>query len=528
MPKYRDIVTGQVMEFDHEPTMAELESRASGTSTQPPPTPVQGERPWAPTAAEPAITKALLPMAGALIGGKTPAGKMGSALGATTGQAYGDIYNMIMAAATGDPGYGNIPTPSEEAGRLLKTGATTAGLEYAVPGLTRLVEKARGLMPRGSGLFGGAGLGYLFGHPQIGAAVGTAADVAPAVGRAVEYVGTPAKSGPLAGDAPTFRALAERLGLVKPTFTIDPTIRGESIPPIQSTGQPKVTPTTSAEPSGRIPYARPEPGPSPSYTRAQRQEMAEASRAAREASRVARETARQQAEEEADRAIAEQMEGREAGPSTIVETQKAGPVTMRTPYVVPEPQSAGVPYQPPMAPSHPTPGNAPHPAQVPPEAAVSPTPETSAARGHTAPTPSEAFPQSINQIEGSNLPEAWKPFAAEPTVERMAPTASHSPSLQVFRGSPGDVAKQHYDEIKRLFGVGEVPEQGRAIAGRAFQRLGQAEGGLTPKQGQYPTGGAYSTPNPIPSPSGVPAAQERPSWIQTQLDLIESMKKRSQ
>lgn len=200
--KYRDNVTGKVYEFDHQPTEAELHQRAQEDNSQ--------------STTEAAVTSVGLPMAGALIGGKTPLGPIGSGIGAATGQAYGDLYNMIQSAR-GKQGYGEIPTPGEEAARLATTAGLTAAGEKILPPIMKGLGKILPAGPVGR-TAASTGLGWMFGHPGIGAGLGIAGEVIPKIGQAIEYIGTPAKSGPLAGglsagSAGALSDLGERLGL---------------------------------------------------------------------------------------------------------------------------------------------------------------------------------------------------------------------------------------------------------------------------------------------------------------------------
>lgn len=185
--RFRDKVTGQVLEFDHEPTQDELDQRAGPAPAPQAPIPHQGSA--GPGLGEQAITGVGLPAVGAIIGGKTPLGPIGSGIGAATGQAFGDIYNMLQSAS-GKPGYGEIPTMGGEASRLAETAGLTALGEKVIPPILRGIGN---IIPRtGMGFAGGTGLGYLLGHPGAGAALGTAAEMTPKLANGVEWLGTPA------------------------------------------------------------------------------------------------------------------------------------------------------------------------------------------------------------------------------------------------------------------------------------------------------------------------------------------------
>lgn len=131
-----------------------------------------------------------LPTAGAIIGGKV-GGPIGSGLGAAAGTAYGDIYNMLMSA-TGHQGYGTVPTPTDEAKKLAEVAGLTAAGEKVLPPVLKGVGKIRELLPYHGGMIGGGGLGWLLGHPFLGAGVGGLMDAAPTVGKGIEWLGTPA------------------------------------------------------------------------------------------------------------------------------------------------------------------------------------------------------------------------------------------------------------------------------------------------------------------------------------------------
>lgn len=186
---------------------------------------------WVPYTAAPAdnspglgeslATHVAAPGLGALIGGKTPAGPIGSAIGAAAGQGYGDVYSML---AHGLPPGGSPPTMAESSApgergpwaarwRGLKEGIAGEGMDNArgmgttaaatlagetlIPPFMNALGSLRKVLPSGSGILGGTGLGYLMGNPGRGAEIGAALDAAPAVGQAVKWVGTPAESGPL-------------------------------------------------------------------------------------------------------------------------------------------------------------------------------------------------------------------------------------------------------------------------------------------------------------------------------------------
>lgn len=188
MPKYKDNLTGQIQEFDHEPTEQELEQkfglpRGAGSPSMGGPRPDDGGSGVAP---------GLGGLIGGVIGGKTPLGKIGAGIGAAAGTAYGDLYNMFTH------GVGDT-TPSSEAARLATVaGLTTAG-EHVLPPLLRGVGALKNILPKGLGGLGAPAVGYALGHPAAGVGVGAAIEAAPQVAKGIDWLGTPA--GTSAGNA---------------------------------------------------------------------------------------------------------------------------------------------------------------------------------------------------------------------------------------------------------------------------------------------------------------------------------------
>lgn len=199
MPKYRDKVTGQVAVFDHEPTEQELTSHFGMAQNTVPTHNDEADK----SVAAPGIGG----MVGALIGGKTPLGKIGAGVGAAAGTAYGDLYNMF-AHGVGDT------TPGSEAKRLATVGGLTTAGEAIIPPILRGVGAIKGMLPQGSGLGSATLGGYLFGHPGAGAAVGAGIEMAPKVASAVDWLGTPA--GTSAGQAAEQSVIANNGGRNSP------------------------------------------------------------------------------------------------------------------------------------------------------------------------------------------------------------------------------------------------------------------------------------------------------------------------
>lgn len=173
MPLYRDKLTGQIKNFDHEPSEAELHAAFGTGEGGPAPAPAAQAAPSAPPA--PAahegpgllskfLTKVGAPLAGGAIGGAL-GGPLGFPLGVTAGKAYGDLADMYMG--------GGIPDPSQEAIELASTfagsGVAAAGAPYLkkIPGPPSLRDI-------GLGALGGGMAGREIGHPGLGAAVGGA------------------------------------------------------------------------------------------------------------------------------------------------------------------------------------------------------------------------------------------------------------------------------------------------------------------------------------------------------------------
>lgn len=174
-----------------------------------------------PSLGETAATDFGAPALGAILGGKTPAGPVGSAIGAAAGAGYGDVYKML---AHGLPPGGSPPTLKESSApgergpwsarlrgfgegvanegmdnltHMGEVGLGTLAGETVIPPVMNAVGGLRKFLPSGSGTLAGGALGYLTGHTVGGTAAGAALDAAPAVGSAVRALGTPAESGPL-------------------------------------------------------------------------------------------------------------------------------------------------------------------------------------------------------------------------------------------------------------------------------------------------------------------------------------------
>lgn len=198
MPKYRDKITGQIADFDHEPSEQELNDHfgISGNLTQ---TNAETDK----TAAAPGLGGLI----GGLIGGKTPLGKIGAGIGAAAGTGYGDLYNMF-AHGVGDT------TPASEAQRLATVGGLTTAGEAIIPPVLRGVAAVKNMLPTGTGLGGGALGGWLFGHPGAGVAVGAGLEAAPKVAAGIDWLGTPAGQG--AGQAAEQQVLANNGGKNSP------------------------------------------------------------------------------------------------------------------------------------------------------------------------------------------------------------------------------------------------------------------------------------------------------------------------
>lgn len=141
------------------------------------------------------ITKVGLPAAGFTLGGMA-GGPIGAGAGAAAGSAYGDLYNMLQSAR-GKQGYGEIPTPTDEAIGLGETAAGGAAAAVALPWLQKLPLPPT-LTATGLGALGGYEAGKITGHPGIGTAIGgvlggykMGAPLLRGLGRAVETVTTP-------------------------------------------------------------------------------------------------------------------------------------------------------------------------------------------------------------------------------------------------------------------------------------------------------------------------------------------------
>lgn len=214
MPKYKDNVTGQVKEFDHEPSEQELQQSFGLPPGAASPS-MGGPKPYDAEAEKSAVAPGLGGMLGAVIGGKTPLGKVGSGIGAAAGTAYGDLYNMI-SHGVGDT------TPTSEAKRLATVGGLTSAAETVLPPFLRGVGKIKEMLPQGSGLLGGGGMGWLFGHPGYGAAAGAAIEAAPKVAAGIDYLGAPAGTG--AGKAAEDSFLAG----VPPKFANNPQMQAQA------------------------------------------------------------------------------------------------------------------------------------------------------------------------------------------------------------------------------------------------------------------------------------------------------------
>lgn len=191
MPKYKDNLSGKIEEFDHEPSQQELAERFGVSHVLAGPS-LGGPKPYNAEEEKSAIAPGIGGMIGGVIGGKTPLGKVGAGIGAAAGTAYGDLYNMITH------GVGDT-TPSSEARRLATVGGLTTAAETILPPALRGIGRIKDMLPQGSGLLGAGGLGWLFGHPGVGAGVGAAIEAAPKVAAGIDALGTPA--GTSAGNA---------------------------------------------------------------------------------------------------------------------------------------------------------------------------------------------------------------------------------------------------------------------------------------------------------------------------------------
>lgn len=175
MPKYRDKVTGQVVEFDHEPSQQEVEQRfnlprGSGEPMFGGPTAEESKSPVAP---------GLGGLIGGVVGGKV-GGPVGAGLGAAAGTGVGDIYNMLTH------GVGDT-TPGSEAQRLAEVGGLTAVGEKVGPAILRAPKQLMDRMGLSNKV---AGLAALFGHtvPAVGK---IGAEVASAAGDGLDWLRTP-------------------------------------------------------------------------------------------------------------------------------------------------------------------------------------------------------------------------------------------------------------------------------------------------------------------------------------------------
>lgn len=194
MPLYRDKQTGKVVNFDHEPTEDELNSRflgtaapagqqlaaQSGVTPQPPAAPQGPEHSLGRIAA----TDIAAPMAGFSLGGAV-GGKPGAVLGATLGTGLGDLYNTVadygqspigpMDFDTSKLGPNAPPSMYDEFKRLLGAGAGAAAGAYVLPPLTKALPGPVSLKNAGLGFLAGGAAGNQLGHPGLGAAIGAAA-----------------------------------------------------------------------------------------------------------------------------------------------------------------------------------------------------------------------------------------------------------------------------------------------------------------------------------------------------------------
>lgn len=218
MPLYRDKHTGKVVNFDHEPTEQELDAKF-GNAPQPmaaPQVPAQAPQAAAPQAAPQAdpgesyghLARRLgLPIGGFIAGGAL-GGPMGAIAGATAGSAANDIYNAsqgerppntLSRMVTGDqepvPTFGGVLRDTGEGALETAAGA------YLTPLLSKLPGPPAIKTMLGGGI-GGAGLGSLFGHTQLGALVGSGfgaygalAPIARGAGNLAEFLTTPRLGG---------------------------------------------------------------------------------------------------------------------------------------------------------------------------------------------------------------------------------------------------------------------------------------------------------------------------------------------
>lgn len=154
-----------------------------------------------------------LPMAGAFIGGKTPLGPVGSAIGAAAGEGIGELSKFLRNDPVGtvrDVGRNLYEHPAETiTGGLLGMGegARTAGLEAAgtyagEKWLGPLLSKMPNIPAKVPGWGGIGSIGLSTINPVAGVATGLASGAAAlagpvtrGVGKALTYMGTPQGAG---------------------------------------------------------------------------------------------------------------------------------------------------------------------------------------------------------------------------------------------------------------------------------------------------------------------------------------------
>lgn len=233
MPKYRDKITGQVADFDHEPSEQEL-TQHFGAPPAPAPTASNTPAPPPHSLTETLATNVGAPTAGFMAGGAV-GGKPGAVLGATMGTGLGDIYNNIkdygqnpfgpVSSDTSQLGPNAPPSMYDEVKRLLGAAAGAGAGAYVLPAVTAKLPGPISLKNIGLGALGGGMMGHELGYGKAGAIIGGAAGGYNALsgllrgaGNLSEALTTP-RIGPLAAtEAPGFNP-AEAASLTKQGYS---------------------------------------------------------------------------------------------------------------------------------------------------------------------------------------------------------------------------------------------------------------------------------------------------------------------